>query len=96
MSLHCVVLENIHIPLPRHGGQRKFRGDGGGGGPKGSNFRGGGGGGGSNRKPFPRGWGLFREVFFPGGLSTFGGLFITASLLNKLSVILLLQVFQSK
>ena len=66
VSLHCVVLENIHTtPLSRHGGQRKFRGDGGGGGPK--------------RRQFPRGWGLLTGVFFLGGLSTFGELLINNS-----------------
>jgi len=38
---YCVVPDNIHSPAPPHGGQRKFRGEGGGV-PEGRNFRGGG------------------------------------------------------
>ena len=28
-DIHCVIQENIHTPPPPHGGQRKFRGEGG-------------------------------------------------------------------
>ena len=55
-----------------------------------------GGGGGVQKEAISEGVGVVYRGFFPGGLSTFGELFITASLLNKLSVILLLQVFESK
>ena len=66
VSLHCVVLENIHTtpPLPPRRATEIQRGWGGGG-PK--------------RRQFPRGWGLLTGVFFLGGLSTFGELLINNS-----------------
>ena len=58
----------------------------------------GGGGGVSKRRQFPRESGVAYRGLFPGGLSKIGELImnITASLLKKLSVILLSLVFQSK
>ena len=67
VSLHCVVLENIHTPPPSPAteGNGNSEGMGGGGGPK--------------RRQFPRGWGLRTGVFFLGGLSPFGELLINNS-----------------
>ena len=73
----CVVPENIYTP---HGGQRKFRGEGG-----------------AKKTQFPRGWGQLLEIFFPGlrvRLVSYQKL--TAALLSKLSVTLLLTLFQNK
>ena len=85
--MQCVVPENIHTPpLPAsplpHGGQRQFREEGC---PKGDNFQGGGAGGCLQR-------------FFSGGLSKIGELLMNNGflMLSKLSVILLLPVFQNK
>ena len=52
ISLYCVVPDNIHTPAPPHGGQRNFRGGGGGGRER------------SKRTQFSRGWDFFLSLSF--------------------------------
>ena len=81
LSLIMTKIVQFHkISIPPHGGQRKYRGEGG-----------------AKRTQFPRGWGQLLEVFFPvlrERLVSYQ--ILTAALLSKLSVILLLTVFQNK